>query len=114
MASEKTYEEVCERFEEVRKQVDALITEQFKLHCDIARMEGECLPKDMTLTEFMVVCAWQAFNERGHRGGDVRLLLRDGAMPTYTARGLLSSACAYVEQIAVCTCGIQEEEDGEA
>lgn len=108
-----SYEEVSERFDEVRVKIDDLVAEQFSLHCALARMEGECLPDNMHMTEFMIICAWQAFNERGQRGGDVRLMLRDGAMPAYTARGLLASAESYVERKSMCQCDCETgEEDG--
>lgn len=71
------YEDLDERMSEVRSAIDGLMEEYFTLHCEASRYEGECLPEQIHMTEFMTVCAWQSFNDSGQRMGSVRLLLRD-------------------------------------
>lgn len=111
---EMSYEQVYDHMRETRRVIDVMMSQYFMLHCAAARMEGECLPEHIHLTEFMTVCAWQTFNERGQRGGDVRLLLRDGSMPTYVARGLLDSAMKYIDNKNLTLCNCEEErEDGD-
>lgn len=109
--SAMTYEELYQKIVEVRLVIDELMSDYFQLHCAAARLDGECLPAQVHLTEFMTVCAWQSFNERGQRGGDVRIMLRDGSLPLYVARGMLSSAMEQVNTISVCNC---KEEDGDS
>lgn len=107
------YEDLAERMSEVRSAIDGLMEEYFSLHCEASRYEGECLPEQIHMTEFITVCAWQSFNDSGQRMGSVRLLLRDGSMPIYVARGILSTAMQQLDEIpSRCTCAhIQEEED---
>lgn len=109
--SSMTYDQIYDKIREVRSLLDDLVSDYFQLHCAAARFDGECLPDQVHLTEFMTVCAWQSFNDRGQRGGDVRLMLRDGSMPLYVARGMLSSAMEQVNNITTCTCR-DEDEDG--
>lgn len=104
-----TEEELYQKIFEVRSDIDELMTQYFQLHCVAARLEGECIPEHVTMTEFITVCAWQSYNERGQRAGDVRLLLRDGSMPLYVARGMLSSAMEQINMICTCNC---KEDDG--
>ncbi len=102
--SELTYDQLVERAEALRPKINDLIEEFFQLHCAAARYE-EDLPEQMHLAEFMIVCAWQAFNDKGQRMGDVRVLTRDGNMPTYIARGMNVSAGEFIERASmVCTC----------
>lgn len=106
--SSMTYEQLYEKIREVRSVLDDVMSDYFQLHCAAARLDGECLPENVHLTEVMTVCAWQSFNERGQRAGDVRLLLRDGSMPLYVARGMLSSAMEQVNNTPSCTCRDEE------
>lgn len=108
---EMSHEEIYVHMNNTRASIDTLMSEYFLLHCAAARFEGECLPETIHLTEFLTVCAWQTFNERGQRGGDVRILLRDGSMPTYIARGMLDSATKYIDnKMLMCSC---EEDDSD-
>lgn len=106
-----TEEELYEKVFEVRSELDRLITQYFQLHCAAARLEGECLPDHVVLTEFITVCAWQSHNDRGQRAGDVRLLLREGSIPLYVARGMLSSAVEQVNAMGACNCHGENEDD---
>ena len=110
--SSMTYEQVYDKLREVRSMLDEMVSDYFQLHCAAARFEGECLPDQVHLTEVLTVCAWQSFNDQGQRCGDVRLILRDGSMPLYVARGMLESAKQYVNKIATCDCNRDEDDDG--
>lgn len=105
MPEQMSYEEVVDRMAGVRCEVDELIAEYFELHCRASRFEGERLPEQdqIHMTEYITVCAWQAFDEHGHRGGDVRMLLRDGSMPMYVARGIISSAMENINRLQAAT-----------
>ena len=109
-----TYDEISDRMDEVRSAVDDLMTEYFALHCMMSRFAGECIPDQVTMTEFLTICAWQSFNDSGQRGGDVRIILRDGSMPLYVARGMLSSAMEQINLVPTrCLCAVPEEDDDE-
>lgn len=110
--SDMSYEEIVARSEELRPKLDAIVGEIFQLQCAAARLEGQCIPELMHLTEFIVVCAWQAFNDKGQRQGDVRLMLRDGSMPLYIARGMISSASEFIENSSWSECSHEEDSDG--
>lgn len=109
--SEMSQQEVYEKIAEIRSVIDEMMTEYFALHCMAARFEGECLPDQIHMTEFLTICAWQTFNNLGQRGGDVRVLLRDGSLPLYVARGMISSAMEQVNRVSACCC-VEEDEDG--
>lgn len=107
-----SHQEVYEHMRSTREVIDELISDYFMLHCAASRLEGDLLPKHVHLTEVMTICGWQTFNEAGQRGGDVRILLRDGSMPTYVARGLLESAKKYLEnRMLTCNCDHEEDDD---
>ena len=108
---ELSYEQIVARLEELRPKMDDAISEIFQLQCAAARLEGDCLPDDVMLAEYIVVCGWQSFNDRGQRQGDVRLILREGSMPLYVARGLTQSAIQYIENNIRSGCQHDAEDD---
>lgn len=113
--SSMTLEELVAASDILRPKIDEMITEYFQLHCAAARMQGAEITEQAHLTEYIVICGWQGFRDNGSRCGDVRLLLRDGTMPTYIARGLLQSANEYLERSLYlqddhCSCGEDDEE----
>lgn len=109
--ADMTQQEIYDKIAEIRTVIDEMMTEYFALHCMAARFEGECLPDQIHMTEFLTICAWQTFNDAGQRGGDVRVLVRDGSIPLYVARGMISSAMEHVNRVSACCCG-EVDEDG--
>lgn len=108
-----SYDEVHENLRDARIILDDIITECFLLSCAAARYEGDNTPVDIHMTEFMTICAWQTFNDQGQRGGDVKILLRDGSMPMYVARGMIASAKEHIDRNNIIVCGCIEEDDSD-
>lgn len=55
-------------------------------------LNGYDMPNSIIPTEHLTIVGFQFFNDEGDRGGDVRLIVRDGSMPAWFARGLIGQA----------------------
>lgn len=112
MTKRKPEETPDARIERLRTQLEP---EQYvkRLHGDLTAIVNELFyidesldaavndyetPQALIPTEHMTIVGFQFFNDDGERGGDVRMLFRDGSMPWWFARGLLEAAKSRVDK----------------
>lgn len=61
-----------------------------------ADLQDIVMPTTLMPTEYLTIVGFQFIDDDGNRGGDVRMLYRDGSMPYWVAEGLLSRATGTV------------------
>lgn len=92
------------RAKELREVLDRTIEELFQINHRLDVADGEDQDVPFHTTDYLIVVGYQCFIDSDSgtplRGGDVKLISRDGSMPMYVARGLLASAAEFIERRA--------------